>query len=49
MTKSEALKKVWNLVENDKIREAEDIAREFGFEMCFDENCIGIEDDVFYF
>lgn len=49
MTKSEALKEVWNLVENDKIREAEAIAREFGIEMCFDENYIGIEDDVFYF
>lgn len=49
MTKQDAIKKIWNLVEIDKIREAEELARKYNVEMYFDDNCIGIEDDVFYF
>lgn len=29
MRKSDAINKIWNLVEADKIREAEEIAREY--------------------
>lgn len=49
MSKAEAVKKVWVLVEDDKIREAEDMAREYSIEMCFGDNYIAVEDDVFYF
>lgn len=49
MSRTEAIKKVWNLVEADKIREAEEIAREYKIEICFGENYIAVEDDVFYF
>ena len=49
MSRTEAIKKVWNLVEADKIREAEEIAREHNIEMCFSNNYIAVEDDVFYF
>lgn len=35
MSRTKAVKKVWNLVEDDKIREAEEIAREYNIEMCF--------------
>lgn len=37
------------MVEADNIREAEDIAIEYNIEMCFDDNYIAVEDDVFYF
>ena len=43
MSRTEAIKKVWNLVE------AEEIAREYNIEMCFGDNYIAVEDDVFYF
>lgn len=49
MCRTEAIKKVWSLVEGDKIREAEDIAREYNIEMCFGDNYIAVEDDVLYF
>lgn len=49
MSRTKAVKKVWNLVEDDKIREAEEIAREYNIEMCFGDNYITVEDDVFYF
>lgn len=49
MKRTEAIKKVWNLVEADKIREAEEVAREYNIEMCFGDNYITVEDDVFYF
>lgn len=49
MKRSEAIKKVWNLVTEDKIEEAEELARKYDIEMCFDENYITVEDDVFYF
>lgn len=49
MNRTEAIKKVWNLVECDKIREAEEIAREYNIEMFFGDNYIAVEDDVFYF
>lgn len=40
MNRTEAIKKVWNLVEADKIREAEEIAIEYNIEMCFGDNYI---------
>lgn len=49
MNRTEAIKKVWDLVEADKIREAEEIAIEYNIEMCFGDNYIAVEDDVFYF
>ena len=49
MKRAEAIKKVWNLVEADKIREAEELARKYNIEMCFGDNYISVEDDVFYF
>lgn len=49
MKRTEAIKKVWNLVEADKIREAEELAREYDIEMCFGDNYITVEGDVFYF
>lgn len=49
MNRTEAIKKVWDLVTNDKIREAEEVAREYNIEMCFGDNYIAVEDDVFYF
>lgn len=49
MNRTEAIKKVWSLVELDKIKEAEEIARKYGIEMCFGDCCIAFEDDVFYF
>lgn len=49
MNRTEAIKKVWSLVELDKIKEAEDIAIEYNIEMCFGDNYIAVEDDVFYF
>lgn len=47
MNRTEANKKVWDLVEADKIREAEEIAIEYNIEMCFGDNYIAVEDDVF--
>lgn len=35
MNRAEAIKKVWDMVEADNIREAEDIAIEYNIEMCF--------------
>lgn len=49
MNRTEAIKKVWDLVTNNKIREAEEVAREYNIEMCFGDNYITVEDDVFYF
>lgn len=49
MNRTEAIKNVWSLVELDKIKEAEDIAIEYNIEMCFGDNYIAVEDDVFYF
>lgn len=49
MSRTEAIKKVWSLVELDKIKEAEEIAREYNIEMCFGDCYIAVEDDVFYF
>lgn len=49
MNRTEAIKKVWSLVEADKIKEAEEVAREYNIEMCFRDNYIAVEDDVFYF
>ena len=49
MNRTEVIKKVWNLVEADKIKEAEEIARAYNIEMCFGDNYIAVEDDVFYF
>lgn len=49
MTRAQAIKKIWDLVTEDKIREAEELARKYSVEMCFGENYIAIEDDVFYF
>jgi hypothetical protein len=49
MNRAEAIKKVWDMVEADNIREAEDIAIEYNIEMCFGDNYIAVEDDVFYF
>lgn len=45
MNRADAIKKVWSLVELDKIKEGEEIARKYGIEMCY----IAVEDDVFYF
>lgn len=49
MTRAQAIKKIWDLVTEDKIREAEELARKYSAEMCFGENYIAVEDDVFYF
>ncbi|WP_182438639.1 hypothetical protein [Coprococcus comes] len=49
MTRAEAIKKVWDLVTEDKIREAEEVARKYNVCMNFGENYIAVEDDVFYF
>lgn len=49
MNRTEAIKKVWDLVTNDKIREAEEVAREHDVFMEFGDNYIAVEDDVFYF
>ena len=49
MKRAEAVKKVWDLVTEDKIKEAEEVAREYNIEMCFGDNYIAVEDDVFYF
>lgn len=49
MNRTEAIKKVWSLVELDKIKEVEEIARKYGIEMCFGDCYIAVEDDVFYF
>lgn len=49
MNRTEAIKKVWSLVELDKIKEAEEIARKYDIEMCFGDCCITLEDDVFLF
>ena len=38
-----------NEMTRDKIREAEELARKYSVEMCFGENYIAVEDDVFYF
>lgn len=35
MNRTDAIKKVWSLVERDKIKEAEKIAIEYSIEMCF--------------
>lgn len=49
MERTEAIKKVWDLVTNDKIREAEEVARKYDVFMEFGDNYIAVEDDVFYF
>lgn len=49
MNRTEAIKKVWDLVTNDKIREAEEVARKYNVFMEFADNYIAVEDDVFYF
>lgn len=49
MSREEAIKMVWNLLECDNIREAENIAIEYNIEMTFEDDCISVEDDVFYF
>lgn len=49
MNRTDAIKKVWSLVERDKIKEAEKIAIEYSIEMFFGDNYIAVEDDVFYF
>lgn len=49
MNRTEAIKKVWDLVTNDKIREAEEVARKYNVFMEFGDNYIAVEDDVFYF
>ena len=49
MKRTEAIKKVWDLVTNDKIREAEEVARKYDVFMEFGDNYIAVEDDVFYF
>lgn len=33
----------------DGLWEAEEVAREYNIEMCFGDNYIAVEDDVFYF
>lgn len=48
MKREEAVKKVWDFVTSDKIKEAEELARQFDIEMSFDEGYISVEDDVFY-
>lgn len=47
MNRTEAIKKVWNLVEVDKIKEAEEVAREYDIEMCFGDNYIAVEDKIY--
>lgn len=49
MKRTEAIKKVWDLVTNDKIREAEEVAIKYDVFMEFGDNYIAVEDDVFYF
>ena len=49
MNRTEAIKKVWDLVTSDKIREAEEVARKYNVFMEFGDNYIAVEDDVFYF
>lgn len=49
MSKTEAIKKVWDLVTEDKIEEAEEVARKYNVFMEFGDNYIAVEDDVFYF
>ena len=49
MTRAQAIKKIWDLVTEDKIRETEELARKYSVEMCFGESYIAVEDDVFYF
>lgn len=49
MNRTETIKKVWDLVTNDKIREAEEVARKYDVFMEFGDNYIAVEDDVFYF
>lgn len=49
MYRTEAIKKVWDLVTNDKIGEAEEVARKYNVFMEFGDNYIAVEDDVFYF
>lgn len=49
MNRTESIKKVWDLVINDKIREAEEVARKYDVFMEFGDNYITVEDDVFYF
>lgn len=49
MKREKAIKKVWDLVTEDKIREAEEIARKYDVFMEFGEDYIAVEDDVFYF
>lgn len=46
MNRTEAIKKVWSLVEADKIKEAEEVARECNIEMYFGDNYIAVEDDI---
>lgn len=48
MNREEAIKKVWDLVVEGKVREAKEIAYEYEIFMAFDDNYIMVEDDVFY-
>ena len=52
MTRDEAFKKVWNLLEKDDCREAEEIANKFGIEINYeyaDEGRIYIDDECMFF
>ena len=49
MNRTEAIKKVWNLVELMDYGKQKEVAREYNIEMCFGDNYIAVEDDAFYF
>lgn len=49
MSRIEAIKKVLNLVEADKIKEAEEIAREYNIGICFGDNYIAVGDGCILF
>lgn len=50
MTREEAIKKIWDMVTNDDvIKEAEKLAREYDVFMEFCDDYIAVEDDIFYF
>lgn len=49
MTKQEAIKEIWKIISTqEKIKEAEEIARGYNIQMAFDEEYIMVEDDIFY-
>lgn len=50
MTKREkALKKIWNIITTqENIKEAEELARKYNIELCFGDDYIAVEDDIFY-